>query len=143
MEPGDLVEIEQIKQLKARYFRLMDQRRWQEWEDVFTEDIVAVFQVVKRETRYEGRKALVDAVKEMMADAVSVHHGHMPVIELTGPTTARAIWSMFDMVRKPKTILRGEGHYEEEYVKENGAWKIKFLRLTRLHAEITPNESAS
>jgi len=30
MTPEDLVEIEQIRQLKARYFRLMDQKKWDE-----------------------------------------------------------------------------------------------------------------
>ena len=40
MTPQDLVEIERIKQLKARYFQLMDQKRWDEWQMVFTEDAV-------------------------------------------------------------------------------------------------------
>ena len=38
MTADDLVEIEQIKQLKARYFLLMDQKRWSEWADVFCVD---------------------------------------------------------------------------------------------------------
>ena len=38
MELTDLLEIEQIKQLKARYFRLMDQKRWDEFAQLFTED---------------------------------------------------------------------------------------------------------
>ena len=40
MTPEDLVQIERIKQLKARYFQLMDQKRWDEWALVFTEDAV-------------------------------------------------------------------------------------------------------
>ena len=32
MTPEDLVEIELIKQLKARYYMLMDQKRWSEWQ---------------------------------------------------------------------------------------------------------------
>jgi len=39
----DLIEIEQIRQLKARYFRAMDQKNWDEWESVFTEDAVFDF----------------------------------------------------------------------------------------------------
>src|SRR5262245_37696101 len=35
---AELVEIEEIKQLKARYFRLMDEKRWDEWAEVFAED---------------------------------------------------------------------------------------------------------
>ncbi len=30
-----LVDIEAIKQLKARYFRLLDTKRWDEWGQVF------------------------------------------------------------------------------------------------------------
>ena len=39
MTPEELTEIERIKQLKARYFLLMDQKRWDEWADVFCEDV--------------------------------------------------------------------------------------------------------
>jgi SnoaL-like protein len=31
MNAQGLGEIERIKQLKARYFRLLDEKRWQEW----------------------------------------------------------------------------------------------------------------
>lgn len=33
-----LLDIEEIKQLKARYFRLLDTRRWDEWAQLFTVD---------------------------------------------------------------------------------------------------------
>jgi len=35
-----LEEIEAIKQLEARYFRLMDTKQWEAWADVFTEDAI-------------------------------------------------------------------------------------------------------
>jgi hypothetical protein len=35
---GRLLDIEAIKQLKARYFGLMDQKLWSEWGEVFTAD---------------------------------------------------------------------------------------------------------
>ena len=38
MTAEQLTDIEAIKQLKARYFRLMDTKRWEEWGDVFTKD---------------------------------------------------------------------------------------------------------
>ena len=41
MTPIDrLLAIEEIKQLKARYFRCMDQKKWDEFEAVFTPDVV-------------------------------------------------------------------------------------------------------
>ncbi len=42
MDNGDLLrqlaDIEAIKRLKARYFRLMDQKKWDEWAMVFSTD---------------------------------------------------------------------------------------------------------
>ena len=43
-----LVAIEDIKQLKARYFRLMDQKNWDGFEKLFTPDVVFDQYGVKR-----------------------------------------------------------------------------------------------
>ena len=144
--------IEQIKQLKARYFRLMDQKRWDEWREVFTEDVTAVYHGVPgsrgskelAQTRCNGRAELVATVSKFLAKGISVHHGHMPEIEVTSPTTAKGIWAMFDYLRLPDFTLKGYGHYEEDYVKEAGQWKIKTILLTRLHCDVTwePTEGA-
>lgn len=138
-------EVEQIKQLKARYFRLMDQKRWDEWREVFTEDVTAIYHGVpgSRRTdsltqlRCNGRADLVGKVSGFLSQGISIHHGHMPEIEMTSPTSARGIWAMVDYLRMPQFILKGYGHYEEDYVKENGKWKIKTILLTRLHCDIT------
>ncbi|HLN18532.1 MAG TPA: nuclear transport factor 2 family protein [Acidimicrobiales bacterium] len=130
MTPEDLVDIEAIKQLKARYFRLMDTKRWDEWADVFTPD--AVMGTGRR--RVEGREAIVDFVANLLLDYTTVHHGHMPEIEITGPETATAIWSMYDRVEFPDPKgIEGYGHYVEDYERgADGAWRIKRLDLTRL-----------
>lgn len=138
-------EVEQIQQLKARYFRLMDQKRWDEWRDVFTDDVTAVYHGVPGSHRSDGltqltcngRADLVGTVSGFLSKGISVHHGHMPEIEVTSPTTARGIWAMVDYLRMPQFILKGYGHYEEDYVKENGKWKIKTILLTRLHCDLT------
>ena len=136
MEVSELVEIEQIKQLKARYFRLMDKKRWDEWGKVFTEDATLQYGPNPGEL-FEGKTGIVEGLNNVLTDAVTVHHGHMPEIEITSATTATGIWSMFDYVEMPGLTLNGYGHYEEEYVKEDGQWKIRNLRLTRLRVDTT------
>ena len=37
--------------------------------------------------------------------------------------------------------FRGYGHYEEEYRKDGGQWKIRFLRLTRLRIDPVPADA--
>ncbi|MGE0822558.1 MAG: nuclear transport factor 2 family protein [Candidatus Binatia bacterium] len=151
MELSTIEAIEQIKQLKARYFRLMDQKRWDEWRDVFTEDVTAVYYNAPSgcqgdglpELRCNGRADLVAKVREILAKGFSVHHGHMPEIEVTGPTTAKGIWAMFDYLLFPDFTFKGYGHYEEDYVKEDSVWRIKTILLTRLHCEFTRHTSAA
>jgi hypothetical protein len=144
MDLGTLEAMEQIKQLKARYFRLVDHKRWEEWGDLFTEDVTAVYYNAPRDRPKDGlpglqctgRTNLVEAASHALSKVLSVHQGFMPEIELTSPTTARGIWAMFDYLRLPNCIFKGYGHYEEEYVKEASGWKIKTVLLTRLHCDI-------
>lgn len=135
-------EFEAIRQLKSRYFRLMDTQQWEPWADCFTADVSALYEGAPRaadnlptDIGCEGREALVKGVSSLMTGAQSVHQGFMPELELTGPTTARGIWAMFDYVMLPTCHFKGWGHYHEEYVKEDGAWRFKKIRLTRLHTE--------
>jgi uncharacterized protein (TIGR02246 family) len=134
-----LLDIEEIKQLKARYFRLMDTKRWDEYALVFAKD--AVMEVPEANVVNHGRDAIVQGVSKVLEGVRTVHHGHMPEIEITGPDTARGIWAMFDYVEFPPTKsgdrfgLKGYGHYREEYVREDGQWRIHRLRLERLRID--------
>jgi len=134
-----LVQIEEIKKLKARYFRFMDTKRWQEWGDLFTEDAILQFGPNAEDT-WNGRDQIVANNSKALGGSTTIHHGHMPEIEITSETTATGIWAMHDYVLFPNQTLMGYGHYEEEYVRENDQWKIKHLRLTRLRVELTPRE---
>ena len=129
-------DIEAIRQLKARYFRLMDTKQWDQWGDVFTEDAHLAASPDPNET-FHGRTDIVKRVSAVLRDARTVHHGHMPEIELTGPDTATGIWAMYDFVDMPQLVLHGWGHYHEEYAKQGGAWRIRRSRLTRLRLDIT------
>ena len=135
----ELRDIEAIKQLKARYFRLMDQKKWDEWAMVFAQDAHLV--VPEGAVDERGRAAVVASVSGVLEGVRTVHHGHMPEIEITGPDTARGIWAMFDYVEfttgadGARFGLKGYGHYTEEYVREDGQWRIAFLELSRLRID--------
>lgn len=135
-----LMEIEAIKQLKARYFRLMDQKRWDEWAELFTEDFIGIYDGPHPQLRYEGRDSFIRQNREGLADMITVHHGHMPEIQFTGSASATGIWAMFDYVERKGSgqAFQGYGHYADEYVKRDGHWKIKSTRLTRLRCDAQP-----
>lgn len=138
----ELEEIEAIKRLKARYFRLLDTKQWERWGNVFTEDAV-LDHPANRPEPIRGRADIVATVSAGLADLVTIHHGHMPEIEITGPDTAKGIWAMYDLLLGPtpegngQARYEGYGHYVERYAKgEDGRWRIAELHLRRLHLEI-------
>jgi uncharacterized protein (TIGR02246 family) len=97
--PEELDDIEAIKQLKARYFRTLDRQEWDGFAQVFARD--AVLEVPEAGIVRQGRDEIVGSVSKALAGATTVHHGHMPEIELTGPDTATGIWAMADYVEWP------------------------------------------
>jgi hypothetical protein len=136
----ELRDIEEIKQLKSRYFFLMDTKRWDEWRTLFTDD--ARFAGTLQDPD-AGPDVFVAGVRTMLDDVLSIHQGHMPLIDLTGPDTARGVWAMYDWLEfKPTHPMHhglphriGYGHYEEEYRRDGGRWKISFMRLSRLRVD--------
>src|SRR3954464_6503896 len=130
-------EIEAIKQLKARYFRTMDTKDWAGMRQVFTDDVV-MDTTSSGGGGVEGADAFLEFLEPTLRDVVTVHHGHMPEITVTSPTTASGIWSMEDMLRWPDgTELHGYGHYHETYEKVDGSWRIKSSTRTRLRTDFT------
>ena len=135
-----LTHIEAIKQLKARYFRLMDTKQWAEYRDVFTDDMVFQFETQDRSTATTGDD-FVAFVSGRLGTAVTAHHGHMPEIEVTSERTATGVWAMYDWVDDPDNdrAFQGFGHYHEEYrLCADGKWRIAKLRLSRLRVEQVP-----
>lgn len=133
MDAATLAEIEAIKQLKARYFRLLDTKQWDAWREIFSDDFTGEVHggSFHEPIHFASREELVATNQKMLAEVPTVHHGHMPEIAITGPTSATGIWAMMDIV-KLGDGFRGYGHYHEEYVKQSGRWRIRRLKLTRL-----------
>ena len=148
----ELWAIEQIKQLKARYFRFADTRQDESFLDLFTEELewilysedgTEVITQIRGKDQY--RKWRASHRKTRLA-GFSVHHGHMPEIEIIDDDNARGIWAMMDYLRQPakgKNYV-GYGHYHEEYVRGlDGQWRIAKVKVTRLHVDPLGDQESS
>ena len=142
---GRLLAIEEIKQVKAKYFYGLDYKDWELWRrEVWAPDGELHVPEFRAEP-FTGWDAVIAYVSEATGDQVSVHHGHMPIIEFTSDTTARVIWAMEDRLFRTReqplydgsTHLHGWGHYRETYEKTAAGWRIKTSQLTRLRVEMT------
>jgi hypothetical protein len=131
-------EVEALKQLKARYCRLLDAKDWTAWRQIFTDDFVSDTSKAGGKV-IEGADEFVAFTRRNLAkpSQVTAHQVHSPELELTSPTTARGIWALEDVVRlAPGFNLRGYGHYHETYEKIGGEWLIKTSTLTRLREDV-------
>jgi uncharacterized protein (TIGR02246 family) len=130
-------DLEAIRQLKARYFRTMDTKDWAEMRRVFADDAV-IDTTASGGGVVQGADEFITFLRETLADVLTVHHGHMPEITITSPSTASAIWALQDMLIWPDgSRMYGSGHYHDTYEKIDGTWLIRTSTLSRLHMEIT------
>jgi len=138
-----LLAIEAIKVVKARYFRFVDTRRWPELRELFTDD--ARFEFPGLGT-FDDVDAGLAAIRNALGEATTVHHGHTPEIILTGEDSASGVWAMDDLVIRGEGLppipgypeeyqrgLHGYGHYFETYRREDTTWRIASLKLVRLY----------
>ena len=141
MTPEELVEIEAIKQVKYRYMRCLDLKRWDEIATCFTEDATSSYS--GGQYSYQGRDAIVDFFRGAMGpEMISSHHVHQPEIELTSATTATGTWALEDTVihTQHDFTLRGAAFYRDEYKKVGGEWKIQHTGYERIYEEMHPRK---
>lgn len=152
--PEQLLAIEQIKRTFAARLRCMDNKQWDVYPTLHTDDVVSETwgglpgdkqpQTEGTSNRVVGKDKLTRAISTLLGGSTAVttvHHGHTPEIELTSDDTARGIWAMEDKLwwtnGDHEEHLHGYGHYHEEYRKVNGRWLISYRKLTRLREDVT------
>ena len=147
----ELVEIEAIKKLKARYQRAVDTKDWELMRSVLAPDATSVYSDGKY--AFEGRDAIVEFLVNSMDDPAiqSMHHAHTPEIEITSDTTATGTWYLEDFVLSARpsdgaphgTVLHGTGIYHDAYVKVGGEWQIQRTGYARIFEDIQPRGAGS
>ena len=144
-EVEKIAAILEIHALKARYFRMMDNKDWAGLEAVFAPDLIADFREStnnpdEKQLTY-GAAPYIAKLAPILEHIVTVHHGHMPEITIESADSATGIWAMEDKLwvqegsPLPFKWLHGYGHYHERYVRIDGAWRIAEIRLSRLRVD--------
>jgi hypothetical protein len=120
-----MAAIEDIKQLKGRYQRALDGHQWEVFASCLTEDFTVRDDSMGRST--EGRDQVIANIREALGKfSLRKHYMILPEIEITSSTTAKGKWTLTDF----------EAWYEDEYVKENGEWKVRRTHVHRSEADI-------
>jgi hypothetical protein len=140
-----LVAIEGIRNLKSRYWRFVDTKQWDAFGALFAPD--ATFLDHSANFGCDGAEEIQAKIEAVLQPALTVHQGHQSEIEILDETHAQGIWMLEDYLIFPPgevtpenpyagSTVRGWGHYVEDYVKLDGAWRFQRVDLYRLRLEV-------
>ncbi|MFD4295536.1 nuclear transport factor 2 family protein [Rhodococcus sp. NPDC058505] len=140
-----LEQVEAIKALKHRYWRACDAKDPTTFRDCFirvgaridygrlgafddADPMAAIFAKVALHT-VDGKHVIFD-----------MHHGMHPEITLTGPNSATGRWTLrfrqVNLLDRTEKVVTGE--YDDEYLIEEGQWRMSACRFTETWAMVRP-----
>ena len=141
----DLTAIEEIRQLKYRYFRTLDMKEWDDFGDCLAEDVVARYgtQAMDKPLHYDNRADVVEFMAGNLGPGIiTIHIASHPEIVVDGDR-ATGSWGFEDTVIVPdfKVLIRGGGYYKDEYRKDaDGKWRISATKYERIYEAMTSLE---
>lgn len=147
-----LLAIEEIRHLKARYWRFVDTKQWDEFGSLFAPDAHFLDHAASFECF--GADEIQAKISAVLDPALTVHQGHQSEIEIESDTAARGVWAMEDFLEFPAgevgplnpyagATVSGWGHYVERYVRIDGDWRFQKVDLYRLRLVVnSPSTTA-
>jgi len=123
-----------LKRLQRAYGYYLDEALWDELTDLFTEDATVEY---GRDGLYRGKDRIREYFHYLGGGQSGLGHGQlnehfqlMPVITLSDDgMSAKGRWRVVILSGNfGESAAWGEGPYENEYVKQDGVWKISKVR---------------
>lgn len=134
----DLETLEEIRQLKYRYLRCVDDKLWEELADVLTPDATIDYgtRVYGKPLTFTGRDELIAFFRANLGPGiVTVHAAGQPEITVDGATAA-GTWRFSDTViaAEYRVVIVGSAFYKDRYQRcADGQWRISHTGYTRTY----------
>jgi ketosteroid isomerase-like protein len=125
-------DLEEIKKLHQKYINLMDNLKYKDVVELFTDDASVV---VRDSPVFRGKEGVTDVYVNMLGRRTERSEAHFaiePDITIEGDN-AKGTWLVYMLFSKPD-IEWVQGRNDAEYQKVNGKWKIKSMKFTRTNA---------
>ncbi len=134
--PSEMADIEAIKQVKYRYLRALDTKRWDDFADTLTDDVVGDYgSSVGEEHHFTNRVDLVNYMRKSLGPAVITEHRVThPEITVTGDE-ASGTWYLQDrvIVADFNFKLIVAAFYGDSYRRTDDGWKISATGYERTY----------
>jgi hypothetical protein len=134
----DLATLEEIRQLKYRYLRFVDQKRWDEMADVFTAGATVDYgtRALGEPLKLAGRDEIIAFFRANLGpEIITVHAAGQPEIAVDGDR-ATGCWRFQDTViaTEHRTVIAGAAYYQDRYERgADGAWRIAHTGYVRTY----------
>lgn len=133
-----LRDIEEIRQNKAKYYRSIDSKQWNDLRETVSEDF---------KTAFFGGKIVCNGVEEFVAflkksnpeTTVSLHMAYIPEITIDSETEAHGRWYLRDSTivnDGSNYIVQGASFHMDKYEKRDGKWLITEIKSERTFEEM-------
>ena len=133
----DLATLEEIRQLKYRYLRYVDQKRWDEMADVFTAGATVDYgtRALGEPIKLAGREEIVGFFRANLGPGIrTVHAAGQPEITVDGDS-ATGCWRFEDTViaTEHRVVIKGAAFYQDRYERDpaDGRWRIAHTGYVR------------
>ena len=132
-----LLDREAIRDLAARYAHLVWQNQPLATVDLFSAD--GVVDLGADGGTIEGQQALRAIYSEKVSSMMLHPFVHNHIIELDGDRANGIVYIDLRCIRDGRSLI-GSGYYEDQYVRDNGAWKFRYRKLN-MHYLVPPGEN--
>lgn len=134
----------EVADLRLRFAAYLDNLEWDRLNDILTEDCIFDYPAYYQKFGiWRGRDNIIQNIAAAMKGAspfAAMHLMTNPLIELHDAQRASGRWYLVDYITQQTLLVASPGGatnpliwigvYDDEYVKENGAWKISHVKLT-------------
>ncbi|WP_067698908.1 nuclear transport factor 2 family protein [Nocardia jejuensis] len=132
----DVIALEEIRALKARYLRTLDLKQWDDFAGTLASDVVASYGSPSggQPLEFTSRDQVVDYMRNALSgNIISVHVANHPEITVDGDT-ASGTWLLEDtvIIADYKIVIRGAAYYHDTYRREDGVWRIASTGYQRI-----------
>lgn len=138
----ELNDLEEIRAVKYRYLRCLDQKDWQGLAATLAPDATAAYSGGKYS--YDGRDEIMAFIEGSMGREQfhSSHRAHHPEIALAGDS-ATGVWALEDIVVDLEWdfVLLGAAFYDDSYERRDGQWLITRTSYRRSFEMVFPASS--
>lgn len=127
-----------IQQLTYRYAHNVDQRKYEDFEQVFTSD----GQLSLPTAKLDGLPAICMAIRQIEQFKRTLHHTHNVLVELSGDVATGEVYCVaehiYDGEDGREWKLDWGIRYDDELIRTRAGWRIKSRCLNLIWAQDTP-----